>query len=139
MPSKLDGVKNFVQPELMKEIVTIEAFDKWLTAFVAVGFLASIVGGLVWAKRLTHPKRWQIGGLTGLLVGCVFLIIYALWRFYLWRIRIDLDKNFVGLHRIDVLVGNLLIFALAGVIVGFVGRIYARWLSLQLSQKGEGK
>ncbi|MFN4179714.1 MAG: hypothetical protein ACK4I8_05335 [Armatimonadota bacterium] len=128
-----------MQPELMKEIVTIEAFDKWLTAFVAVGFLASIVGGLVWAKRLTHPKRWQIGGLTGLLVGCVFLIIYALWRFYLWRIRIDLDKNFVGLHRIDVLVGNLLIFALAGVIVGFVGRIYARWLSLQLSQKGEGK
>ncbi|MFN3420633.1 MAG: hypothetical protein ACK40X_02765 [Armatimonadota bacterium] len=128
-----------MQPELMREIVTVEAFDKWLAAFVAVGFSASIVGGLIWAKRLTHPKRWQIGGLTGLLLGCVFLIIYALWRFYLWRIRIDLDKNFVGLHRIDVLVGNLLIFAIAGAIVGLIGRTYARWLIFQLSQEGEDK
>ncbi len=128
-----------MQPELMKEIVTIEAFDKWLIVFVAVGFFVSIVGGLIWAKRLTHPKRWQMGGLTGFLVGCIFPIIYALWRFYLWRIRIDLDKNFVGLHRIDVLVGNLLIFALAGAIIGLIGRTYARWLSFQLSQKGEGE
>ncbi len=126
-----------MQPELMREIVTVDAFDKWLSALAVIGFTASIVGGLLWARKLTHQKRWQLGGLTGLLIGCICLLIYALWRFHLWRIRIDLDRDFVGLHRVDVLIGNLLIFAFAGVVVGLVGRIYARWLNRQLSQRGE--
>lgn len=132
--TKIFEVKVFMQPELMREIVTVEAFDRWLIAFTIFGFVTSVAGGLIWAKRLTHPKRWQFGGLTGLLVGCIFPLIYALWRLYLWRIRIDLDRDFVGLHRTDVLIGNFLIFALAGTVVGLVGRIYARWLNRQLSQ-----
>lgn len=126
-----------MQPELMREIVTVEAFDRWLIVFVAVGFVGSITLGLLWGRKLEHPKRWQLGGLTGLLIGCIFPLIYALWRFYLWRIRIDLDKDFVGLHRVDVLVGNLLIFALVGTFAGLAGRIYARWLKGQLSLKGK--
>ncbi|MCX7969654.1 MAG: hypothetical protein N3B10_14365 [Armatimonadetes bacterium] len=123
-----------MQPELMREIVTVEAFNRWLIALTIFGFIASIATGLIWAKKLTHPQKWMLGGLTGLLVGFIFPLIYSLWRFYLWRIRVDLDRDFVGLHRVDVLIGNLLVFALAGVIVGFVGRFYACWLNRQLSQ-----
>ncbi|MCS7265757.1 MAG: hypothetical protein NZ805_13090 [Armatimonadetes bacterium] len=126
-----------MQPELMREIVTVEEFDKWLIGLTVFGFIASIVAGLLWSKKLTHPKRWLLGGLTGLLSGFLFLLIYALWRFYLWRIRIDLDRDFVGLHRVDVLVGNLLIFAFVGAMVGLVGRIYAKWLKQQLSAQSE--
>lgn len=127
-----------MQPELMREIVTIEAFDKWLVAFTVLGFAVSVIAGLLWGRRVVHPKRWQLGSLTGLLVGCIFPLIYALWRFYLWRIRIDLDKNFVGLHRVDVLVGNLLIFAFVGTVVGLVARLYANWLRKQIEQVDSG-
>lgn len=124
-----------MQPELMLEIVTVEAFDNWIIALAVIGFFASIALGLLWAKSLTHPKRWQLGGLTGLLFGCIFPLIYALWRIYLWRIRIDLDRDFIGLHRVDVLIGNFLIFAFIGAIVGLVGRTYAKWLKKQLEQQ----
>ncbi len=126
-----------MQPELIREIVTVEAFDKWLIAIAVIGFIVSILGGLMWARKLTYPKRWQIGGLTGLFVGCIFPLIYTLWRIYLWRIRIDLDRDFVGLHRVDVLIGNLLIFAVAGAAVGFIGRTYGKWLKRQLEQQTE--
>ncbi len=121
-----------MQPELMREIVTVEAFDKFLMALAVLGFAAGVATGLLWARKLAHPRKWQLGGLTGLLMGCVFPLLYALWRLYLWRIRIDLDRDFVGLHRVDVLVGNLLIFALSGAVVGLIGRTYIRWLNRQM-------
>ena len=119
----------------MQEILTIEAFDKWLKAFSVLGFFCCVGAGLVWAKKQTHPKRWQLGSLTGFLSGFTFPLLYTLWRFYLWRIRIDLERNFVGLHRVDVLIGNLLLFAVAGAIVGLIARLYANWLHRQLAQE----
>ncbi|MCS7191986.1 MAG: hypothetical protein NZ937_03250 [Armatimonadetes bacterium] len=123
-----------MQPELMREIITIEAFDKWLIVFTVFGFIVSIAAGLLWAKKLTHPKRWLLGGLTGMLLGFIFPLIYALWRFYLWRIRIELDRDFIGLHRFDVLIGNLLIFIFVGAAIGLFLRVYIHWLNCQLSQ-----
>jgi hypothetical protein len=37
------------------------------------------------------------------------------------------------LHRVDVLVGNLLLFGLVGLMVGLVANAYGRWLRGQLS------
>ena len=128
------GVKISMQAELMREIVTVEAFDRWLTVLSVLGFVLCVGAGFVWARKQTHPKRWLLGGLTGFLLGCIFPLLYALWRFYLWRIRIDLDRDFVGLHRVDVLVGNLLIFTIAGAVVGLVASLYANWLRRQLEQ-----
>lgn len=117
----------------MRELISVETFEVWLRRLVVGGVIASILGGLLWAKGQEHPKRWQLGALTGSLVAILFLLLYGLWRFYLWRVRIDLDRNFVGLHRVDVLVGNLLLFALVGLITGLVARAYGRWLRQQLS------
>jgi len=75
-----------------------------------------------------------LGVLTGALIATLFPLLYGLWRFYLWRIRIDLERDFVGLHRVDVLVGNIAIFALVGVIVGAIAHLYANWLERQLTQ-----
>jgi hypothetical protein len=122
-----------MQAELMRELVTIEAFEVWLRGLMVVGVVGSIVGGLLWARRQRHPRRWQLGVLTGALIATLFPLLYGLWRFYLWRIRIDLDRNFVGLHRVDVLVGNLLLFGLVGLMVGLVANAYGRWLRGQLS------
>jgi len=115
-----------MQPELMRELVTIETFEVWLRWLTVVGVIGSIVGGLLWAKRQSHPRRWQLGFLTGALIAMLFPLLYALWRFYLWRIRIDLERDFVGLHRVDVLVGNLVIFAVAGAIVGVIRTLLRR-------------
>ena len=124
-----------MQPELMRELVTIETFEVWLRWLTVVGVIGSIVGGLLWAKRQSHPRRWQLGFLTGALIAMLFPLLYALWRFYLWRIRIDLERDFVGLHRVDVLVGNLVIFALVGAIVGVIARFYADWLKRQFAKE----
>ena len=124
-----------MQPELMRELVTIEIFEVWLRWLMVVGVIGSIVGGLLWAKRQRHPRRWQLGFLTGALIAMLFPLLYALWRFYLWRIRIDLERDFVGLHRVDVLVGNLVIFALVGAIVGVIARFYADWLKRQFAKE----
>jgi CDP-diglyceride synthetase len=123
-----------MQAELMRELVTIEAFEVWLRGLMVVGVVGSIVGGLLWAKRQRHPRRWQLGVLTGAFIATLFPLLYGLWRFYLWRIRIDLERDFVGLHRVDVLVGNIAIFALVGVIVGAIAHLYANWLKRQLTQ-----
>ena len=117
----------------MRELITIEAFEVWLRWLTVVGAIASILGGLLWARRQEHPKRWQLGALTGVLVAMLFLLLYGLWCFYLWRIRIDLDRNFVGLHRVDVLMGNLLLFGLVGLVVGLVASAYGKWVRRQLS------
>jgi len=122
-----------MQPELMRELVTIETFEVWLRWLMIVGVIGSIIGGLLWARRQRHPRRWQLGVLTGALIAMLFPLLYALWRFYLWRIRIDLERDFVGLHRVDVLVGNLVIFAVVGAIVGVIAHLYANWLKRQLT------
>ena len=124
-----------MQPELMRELITTEAFEVWLQLLIVIGVIGSIIGGLLWAKRQSHPRRWQLGFLTGALIAMLFPLLYALWRFYLWRIRIDLERDFVGLHRVDVLVGNLVIFAVAGAIVGVIAHLYANWLKRQLAQE----
>ena len=124
-----------MQPELMRELVTIETFEVWLRWLMIVGVIGSIIGGLLWAKRQRHPRRWQLGVLTGALIALLFPLLYALWRFYLWRIRIDLERDFVGLHRVDVLVGNLVIFAATGAIVGVIAHLYANWLKRQLTEE----
>jgi fluoride ion exporter CrcB/FEX len=124
-----------MQPELMRELVTIEAFEAWLRGLTVVGVIGSIVGGLLWARRQVHPRRWQLGVLTGALIATLFPLLYGLWRFYLWRIRIDLERDFVGLHQVDVLLGNIVIFALAGAIVGVIARFYTNWLKRQLTQE----
>jgi hypothetical protein len=46
-----------------------------------------------------------------------------------------LERDFVGLHQVDVLLGNIVIFALAGAIVGVIARFYTNWLKRQLTQE----
>lgn len=122
-----------MEPEIMRELITIDTFDAWLRWLAIVSLPVSIGIGLLWTWRLTHPRKWMLGALTGLLCGLALPLVYGLWRFYLWRIRIDLDRDFVGLHRVDVLLGNLLIFTLAGIAVGIIVRLYRHWLQQQTS------
>lgn len=125
-----------MQPEVLREITTVNAFDAWLRWLSIVSVPISIGLGLLWAKRLKSPNRWLLGILTGLMVGLLMPALYGLWRLHLWRIRIDLDRNFVGLHRVDVLVGNFLLFVVAGVVVGLIVRTYTDWLHRQLTRGG---
>ncbi len=122
-----------MQPELMRELIAIDTFDAWLRWLAFVSLPIGIALGLLWARRSTRPNKWMLGALTGLLCGLTLPFVYGLWRFYLWRIRIDLDRNFVGLHRVEVLLGNLLTFTLVGIAIGIGVRLYARWLQRQTS------
>ncbi len=124
-------------PELMREIVALETFDRLLLALALAGVPVGLIAGWLWARQRLPLQHRPLGVLTGALCGVLLWLLYGLWRFYLWRIRIDLDKDFVGLHRVDVLVGNLVLFALVGAFVGFVARAYWQWLAKQLTMSKE--
>ncbi len=113
-----------MQEEELKELITIDQFDRILIVFSLAWFLLSVTASLIIGRRRAPLALYL---LTGFLTGLLGPGLYALWRFYLWRIRIDLDRDFVGLHRVDVLLGNLLIFTGIGILIGILARLYHRW------------
>ena len=50
-----------MQPELMRELITVDAFDRWLQVAAFIGVLAGVTVGVVAARRWTHPRKWALG------------------------------------------------------------------------------
>ncbi|MCS7223107.1 MAG: hypothetical protein NZ959_00910 [Armatimonadetes bacterium] len=113
-----------MQSEELKELISVDQFDRILLIGSLAWFVISLGAAVVIARRRPSKVPYL---LTGLLTALFGPGLYGLWRFYLWRIRIDLDRDFVGLHRVDVLLGNLLIFCALGLLLGVLIGLYFRW------------
>lgn len=130
-----------MHPEEMRELVSEETVEL-LMIIIAVGApILGIAGGLIWgvAKR----RIWW-GLCNGFLLGSLGILNYGLWRFYCYRTRFDPMTGYAGLHRVDVLLQNLLLFIIVGIAVGVLAGLYVRyfrryWRESEETSSGGGK
>lgn len=98
----------------MRELITVEVFERWLLIVAGAWLLAALAAGAVGRARGKPgaAARAAVLGLLGPL--CV-----ALYYFYSWTVRVDPATGYVGLHRVRVFALNLLVFCAVGAGVGF--------------------
>jgi hypothetical protein len=94
--------------ESMHELVTVAGFGRALGGVCAVWTVACVVVALMKRSALA----WLAAGLGPLVV--------AAWWVYLWTVRVDPQTGYVGLHRVSVFVGNLIVFCALGVALGWL-------------------
>lgn len=105
--------------ESMHELITVEAFGRGLRALCAAWFVLGLAMVLMAAvRRHTRGLRlWLAAALLGPLV-------WALWCFYCWMVRVDPQTGYVGLHQVRVFALNLVVFIAVGMVLGLIlGRL----------------
>jgi len=104
----------------MRELVTVGQFARWLGAGLAAWTAGCVLVGRAWgASRGRGVKR---GLARGGVLAALGPLMWGAWRHYEWMVRYDPQTGFVGLHKVWVLAVNLLVFVLAGVLVGWAVR-----------------
>ena len=105
----------------MHELVDLDKFDLAVRVVGLAGLPAGLIVGAL-LGRLRASRRWYLS--RGAAVGLLGPIIYGLWRYYRWTVRLDPVTGYVGLHRFSTLLINLGVFSVVGIILGVVyGRI----------------
>ncbi len=104
----------------MHELIDLGKFELALQILAAATLPLGLIVGL-YLGRVRGAMRTQI--IRGAAVGLLGPIIYLLWCYYRWMVRLEPDTGYVGLHRPGVLVLNVGVFIIAGAILGLT---YAR-------------
>ncbi|MFA4029819.1 MAG: hypothetical protein GDYSWBUE_001128 [Candidatus Fervidibacterota bacterium] len=112
-----------MHPEQMRELISEGAADKLMLAVAVASPIIGLACGAIWGA-LRRKLFW--GLCNGLLLGMLGVLNLALWHFHKYRMRFDPKTGYAGLHRVDVLLQNLLVFVLVGVAVGVVAGLYVR-------------
>lgn len=99
----------------MKEIID-ERTVELIIRVIAIGgpIIGLLIGVLVGAVR----KQVARSALNGLGIGSLGILIWIMWVYYSWTVRYDPKTGYVGLHKVSVLLVNLLVFSVVGAIVG---------------------
>ena len=108
--------------ENMHEIVDLRAFAAVITWLAVALPVAGVVIGAIAgaAKKALVTGLWK-----GLALGLMGPLIYALWLLYAYLIRYDPVTGYCGLHRVSVLLLNVVMFAVIGVALGAIyGRLF---------------
>jgi len=106
--------------ESMRELVDIAVFERLLQAIAIAGPVVGALSGLILGVRRRAPAA---GLVKGIALGALGPVLFALWRLYSYLVRYDPATGYVGLHRVDVLLLNVLIFVAIGAVLGIA---YAR-------------
>jgi hypothetical protein len=101
--------------EQMRELVDVAAFERLL---VVVAVVAPLAGALVGLAVGMRRKTAKAGVAKGLVVGLLGPVLLGMWRLYDYLVRFDPATGYVGLHRVDVLLLNGLIFVAVGAVLG---------------------
>lgn len=112
-----------MHPEQMRELISESTADIVMMIIAVASPIAGILIGAIWGFL---RKRIFWGLCNGFLLGVLGILNFALWHFHKYRMRFDPKTGYVGLHRVDVLLENLLIFVLIGVVIGFAAGLYVR-------------
>ncbi len=101
------------------ELIDLRRFDALMRAVAVVLPVVGVLLGL-----LTGTLRKAVGeGLKrGVAFGLLGPLCYGLWRFFAWMVRYDPVTGYCGLHRVSVLLLNVVIFALVGIGLGVAYR-----------------
>ena len=111
-----------MEPQL-HEIVDLERIDAFIfTLAVIAPFLGLLIGGL-WGRKHGAVKA---GLVRGLVLGHLGPVVLLLWRMYRHMVRYDPETGYVGLHKMSVLLTNVVLFALVGLLLGLAyGKLLA--------------
>lgn len=113
-----------MHPEQMRELISEGTADKLMLAIAVASPIIGLACGAVWG---IVRKRLFWGLCNGFLLGMLGVLNLALWHFHKYRVRFDPKTGYAGLHRVDVLLQNLLVFVLVGAAVGVVAGLYVRY------------
>ncbi len=99
----------------MKEIID-ERSVELIIRVIAIGgpVIGLLIGVVVGAVR----KQVARSTLNGLAIGSLGILVWIMWVYYSWTVRYDPKSGYVGLHKVSVLLINLLVFSMVGAIVG---------------------
>lgn len=127
-----------MHPEQMRELISEATADTIMLVIAFASPVVGMIGGLVWG--LLRKRLWW-GFCNGLLLGMLGVLNYGLWRFHKYRMRFDPVSGYAGLHRVDVLIENLLVFIAIGILIGFIAGLYVKhfgkhWSETQNTQGG---
>jgi len=99
----------------MHELIDLGKFELALQIIAA----ATLPVGLIVGICLGHARRgMRLQIIRGAAVGLLGPIIYALWCYYRWMVRLEPETGYVGLHRPGVLALNVGVFIIAGALLG---------------------
>ena len=108
----------------MHELVDLAKFDVAVALVGLIGLPAGLLIGAV-LGRLRSRMGWYLS--RGAAIGLLGPIVYGLWRYYRWTVRLDPESGYIGLHKPSVLFLNVVFFAVFGAILGVIyGRILRR-------------
>ena len=99
----------------MHELIDLGKFELALQIIAAV----TLPVGLIVGTCLGHARgamRTQI--IRGAAIGLLGPIIYVLWRYYRWVVRLEPKSGYVGLHKPGVLALNVGVFIIVGALLG---------------------
>ena len=99
----------------MHELIDLGKFELALQILAAATLPVGLIIG-TYLGRVRGAMRTQI--IRAAAVGLLGPIIYALWCYYRWMVRLAPETGYVGLHRPGVLALNVGVFIIAGAILG---------------------
>ncbi len=104
----------------MHELIDLGKFELALQLLAAATLPVGLIVGTYLGRARGAMRKYMIRGAA---VGLLGPIIYALWRYYRWMVRLEPETGYVGLHRPGVLALNVGVFIIVGAILGLA---YAR-------------
>jgi len=109
--------------EEMKEIIDERTVEMVIRA---IGIGVPVAGVLVGALIGLLKKQFGRCLLRGAGIGSLGLLVWVMWVYYSWTVRYDPNTGYVGLHKVSVLLINVVVFAVVGAIVGWVWGWFSR-------------
>jgi len=99
----------------MHELIDLGKFELALQILAAATLPVGLIIG-AYLGRVRGVMRTQI--IRGTAVGLLGPILYGLWCYYRWMVRLEPETGYVGLHRPGVLALNVGVFIIVGAILG---------------------
>ena len=108
----------------MHQLIDLARFDLVVLVIGLAGLPAGLIIGAI-LGQFRGNVGWYLT--RGAALGLLGPILYGLWRYYRWMVRLEPEMGYVGLHKFSILLINLVLFAALGIIGGLVyGRILRR-------------
>ena len=99
----------------MHELIDLGKFELALQIIAAATLPIGLIVG-TYLGRVRGAMRLQI--IRGAAIGLLGPIVYVLWRYYRWMVRLEPESGYVGLHKPGVLAVNVGVFIIVGALLG---------------------
>ncbi len=99
----------------MHELIDLGKFELALQFLAAATLPVGLIVGSCLGRACGPLRKYMIRGAA---VGLLGPIIYALWCYYRWMVRLEPESGYVGLHKPGIIALNVAVFIVAGALLG---------------------